>query len=269
MEILEYSEDFGGPMEDFAFQKTVVVYNAGGSIYRAYSRKRYAEPQDIQISDLYGANEIRGALVFPEFQDSFTKAEDPESHQLRLFLKKPSLSPYTPRYPTLIKETWIEEVKTCELLKKHPHPNVAQYHGCAVMEDGTIRGIYFTKYDETLMERVSPLRCSKLDSAYERRGADRNQVERWVEGIERGIRHLHGLGIVHNDLNPSNIMFHGDDPVIIDFDSSRPTGHDLSLVKRTHGWHDGRVMEALPSNDMDALQEIEAWLLGDIHRFRF
>jgi serine/threonine protein kinase len=269
MEILEYSEDFGGPMEDFAFQRTVVVYNYGGSIYRAYSRKRYTEPQDIQFSDLYGTNKIRSALVFPEFQDSFTKAEDPGPHRSSWFLKKPSLSPYTPRYPTLIKETWIEEVKICEILKKHPHPNIAQYHGCAVMEDGTIRGIYFTRYDETLMERINPLRRSKMESTYERRGADQDQVERWVERIKRGIRHLHSLGIVHNDVNPANIMFYDDEPVIIDFDSSRPTGYDLSLVKRTYGWHDERVMEALPSNDLNALEEIKSWLLGDVHQFQF
>ncbi|OGE49588.1 hypothetical protein PENARI_c020G08807 [Penicillium arizonense] len=57
-------------------------------------------------------------------------------------------------------------------------------YGCAVMEDGTTRNIYFTNYDETLMERVNTLRYNRLDSAYERRGADRNQVERWVKGIE-------------------------------------------------------------------------------------
>ncbi|OQD81982.1 hypothetical protein PENANT_c024G02841 [Penicillium antarcticum] len=269
MEILECSEDFGGPMAGLTFQRTTVVYSVNGAIYRAYSRKRYAEAQNIQIGDLYGTNRIQSALVFPEFQDSFTKVEEPGPHHSRWFLKKPSLSPYTPRYPTLIKETWIEEVKACEILKESPHPNVAQYHGCAVLEDGTIRGIYFTSYDETLMERVNPLRRNKLDSAYERRGADQGQVESWVEKIERGIRHLHGLGIVHNDLNPSNIMFHGDNPVIIDFDSSRPMGHDLSLVKRTDEWHDGKVTEALPSNDLDALEEIKSWLLGDVHRFRF
>ncbi|KAJ5766967.1 uncharacterized protein N7511_004583 [Penicillium nucicola] len=269
MEILECSEDFGGPMEDFVFQRTIIVYKTGGTIYRAYSRRRFAEPQDIQLSDLYGTNRIQSAHVSPEFQDSFTRAEDPPPRHSNWFLKKPSLSTYNPRYPTAIKETWIEEVKTCELLKNNPHPNVSQYHGCAVMENGRIRGIYFTSYDETLMEHVNPLRRSKLDFAYQRRGADPEQVEGWTEQIERGIRHLHSLGIVHNDLNPCNIMFQGNDPVIIDFDSARSMGHHLSFVKRTYGWYDGKVQEALPSNDLDALQEIKSWLLGDVHRFLF
>jgi thiamine kinase-like enzyme len=74
-----------------------------------------------------------------------------------------------------------------------------------------------------------------LDSAYESRRADRDQVERWFKEIEWVFAIYMALGIVHNNLNPSNIMFHGNFLIIIDFDSSRPTGHDLSLVKRTHG----------------------------------
>jgi hypothetical protein len=117
MYILEYSEDFGGPEDDFAFQKTIIVYEMSGSIYRAYSRKRYASKEDIQFSDMYSTNKIQGALIFPEFSDKVTKAEkSPECSTW--YLKKPSLSPYSPQYPALIRETWIEEVKTCELLKK-------------------------------------------------------------------------------------------------------------------------------------------------------
>jgi serine/threonine protein kinase len=127
---------------------------------------------------------------------------------------KPSLSPYTSRHLFLIKETWIEEVKNCEILKEDLHPNVAQYHSCAVMEDRTIRSIYFTNC-KTLIECVGTARCKKLDSACERRGTGQNQVGRWVKGIERGIRHLRGLGIVHNDLNPSNIMFHSNFPSLL------------------------------------------------------
>ncbi|KAG6055413.1 hypothetical protein E4U32_006313, partial [Claviceps aff. humidiphila group G2b] len=41
----------------------------------------------------------------------------------------------------------------------------------------------------------------------------------FYEGIERGIRHLHSLGIVHNDINPKTIMLDKlDRPVIICLD---------------------------------------------------
>ena len=268
MYILEYSEDFGDREDDCAFQKTIIVYEMSSSIYRAYSRKRYASKEDIQFGDMYSTNKIQGALIFPEFSDKFTKAENsPECSTW--YLKKPSLSPYNPQYPALIRETWIEEVKTCELLMKNPHPNIAEYHGCTAATDGSIRGIYFTKYDETLMVRVNSARCNKIDFAYGRQEADRQEVKRWVEGIARGLKHLHGLGIVHNDINPCNIMFRGDTPVIIDFDSARPLGHDLLLVKRTHGWHDEKAKVALPMNDMAALLEIQLWLLGEVDQFQF
>jgi hypothetical protein len=268
MEVLEYSEEFGGPADGFAFQKTTVIYQLSGSIYRSYSRKRYASKDDIEFGDLYSTNKIQGALIFPEFSDKFTKAETP-SDCSTWYLKRPSLSPYSPNYPALIREIWVEEVKTCELLKMNPHPNIAEYHGCAVVDDGSIRGVYFTKYDQTLMDRVNPARRSKIDFAYERRGADRNKIDLWLQGIAQGLEHLHGLGIVHNDINPCNIMFQGDTPVIIDFDSARPLGHDLSLVKRTPGWHNTKAVVASPDNDFAALQEIQHWLLGETHQFQF
>ncbi|KAJ5372467.1 hypothetical protein N7517_004473 [Penicillium concentricum] len=259
MYVLEYSEDFGGPEDDFAFQKTTIVYEMSGSIYRASSRKRYASKEEIRFSDMFSTNKVQGALIFPEFSDKFTKAERPLDCST-WYLKKPSLSPYSPQYPALIRETWIEEVKICELLKKNPHPNIAQYHGCAVVHDGSIRGIYFTKYDDTLMAK---------NFAYERRGADRDEIDRWVDGIGPGLKHLHGLGIVHNDINPCNIMFQGETPVVIDFDSARPHGHDLSLVKRTHGWHNEKANAALPMNDVAGLLEIQFWLLGEVDQFQF
>jgi serine/threonine protein kinase len=269
MDVLEYSEDFGGPEDDFAFKQTTIVYEIAGSIYRAYSRKRYISKNEIQFGDMFSTNKIQGALIFPEFKDTFTKAEGSPGHLSSLYLKKPSLSPYTPNYPGLIRETWIEEVKTCEILKKNPHPNIAQYHGCAVVNDGSIRGIYFTKYDQTLMDKVNPARRNKIDFACERRDADRSKVDGWLKGIELGLKHLHGLGIIHNDINPCNIMFQGENPVIIDFDSSRAQGHDLRLVKRTHGWHDEMIKVSLPSNDTDALREIKLWLLGDVSQFQY
>jgi serine/threonine protein kinase len=148
-------------------------------------------------------------------------------------------------------------VKICEILKQNPHPNIAQYHGCAVVNDGSIRGIYFTKYDQTLMDKVNPARRNKVDFAYERGEADHSEIDGWLKEIELGLKHLHGLGIIHNDINPCNIMFQGETAVIIDFDSSRAKGHDLGLVKRTRGWHDQKTKVALPSNDIDALQEIK------------
>lgn len=48
-----------------------------------------------------------------------------------------------------------------------------------------------------------------------------------MRGIEDGIQHLHGLGLINNNLNPSNIMMDGENSVIIDFDSCKVEGAQL------------------------------------------
>lgn len=90
-----------------------------------------------------------------------------------------------------------------------------------------------------------------------------------LAGIERGIKHLHALGWVHNDINPSNIMLDGDEAVIIDFGSCRRAGESLDGAGRTYEWYDERVETALPRNDLDALEEIRIWLGDDSRPFQF
>jgi len=64
--------------------------------------------------------------------------------------------------------------------------------------------------------------------------------ERCFCGIEAGVNHLHSLGIIHNDINPTNVMMVGSgdemEPVIIDFDSCRPEGKELGPKGGTVGW---------------------------------
>lgn len=64
-------------------------------------------------------------------------------------------------------------------------------------------------------------------------------------------------------------MVEGDNAVIIDFDSCRFYGADVSSVKSTYQWHDEKVTTARPLNDLDALEEIRLWLSGDVDRFKF
>lgn len=85
-----------------------------------------------------------------------------------------------------------------------------------------------------------------------------------LHGVEMGIRHLHSLGLIHNDINPSNVMIDEstdkDTSIIIDFDSCRPVGESLEEVGRTFEWYDESVQLSLPSNDLDARYEIREWL---------
>ncbi|KAI1463760.1 uncharacterized protein F4812DRAFT_463320 [Daldinia caldariorum] len=62
-------------------------------------------------------------------------------------------------------------------------------------------------------------------------------IDRCMKGIESGVRHLHTLGFIHNDLSPHNIMMDGDDPIIIDFDSSRRPGEELAYQRFVNLWN--------------------------------
>ncbi|CAG8020086.1 unnamed protein product [Penicillium olsonii] len=268
MQVLESAEDYGGPEDGYAFAKTIVVYEEDGEIYRAFSRKQYASTADIRYADLYSSNKIRCAL-YPQFDDSFTKAEGSAEYLSTLYLKTPSLTTYTPRKPNLIRDAWLREVKTWELLRKYPHPNIAKYHGCFVSETGAIEAIYLTTYDQTLAQKVNPSHLAKGEFVYEKLETEKSTVDEWFRGIESGLRHLHTLGIVHNDINPNNIMFEGETPVIIDFDSARPLGYSLDWVKMTYGWYNHETKLSLPTNDLDALHEMKLWLAGAADQFQF
>jgi len=114
------------------------------------------------------------------------------------------------------------------------------------------------------MEKINPGSLNKSTFILEKdRSAARMMATRYLPGIEAGILQLHSLGIIHNDLNPSNVMITEDDtPVIIGFDSSSAPGTSLDKAKRTYGWFDPDMGVSRESNDLDALAELRVWLAG-------
>ncbi|KAK0439285.1 uncharacterized protein EV420DRAFT_1231926, partial [Desarmillaria tabescens] len=103
----------------------------------------------------------------------------------------------------------IQEARVCETLMKHPHPNVARYYGY-VEKDGLMVGLGFKRYGQTFEESVKKGVILKED------------VESSFDQIKKGVEHIHGLGLLHNNINPSNIMLDADGSLlIIDFDSCR------------------------------------------------
>ena len=74
-----------------------------------------------------------------------------------------------------------------------------------------------------------PQSLNKGDFPSTRHGVvDANRARVYLEDILKGIRHLHSLGLVHNDINPANIMLDNNGTaVLIDFDSCRRVGESL------------------------------------------
>lgn len=80
------------------------------------------------------------------------------------------------------------------------------------------------------MQEVNPTRHMKRKSRSDRQRSKLKDYGSVLAGIERGIKHLHSLGLVHTDVNPSNIMLDWDEAVIIDFGSCRRVGESLEGV---------------------------------------
>ncbi|KAK3349520.1 hypothetical protein B0T25DRAFT_610305 [Lasiosphaeria hispida] len=184
----------------------------------------------------------------PPASSELTRAPDPLPPDC--YVKKPRLISYDRirrgSRPDLIAEFVLAEAKVCEQLMRHPHPNFATYLGFQV-SDGRITGRCFARYQRTLMQEVNPRNFSKRKSRSARRATGRYDYV--PAGMESGIKHIHSLGLVHNDINPKNVMLDGNRVVLIDFDSCRPL--------------------SAPKNDLDALVEIRAWLGDDSATFQF
>lgn len=113
------------------------------------------------------------------------------------------------------------------------------------MKSGRVVALCFKKYKETLFERA------------ERKPEELNK-RKCIEDIRRGIEHLHSLGYCHNDISPGNVMFdEHDTAVIIDFDSTRPVGQELSFKAGTFGFKCEGAKLSKPENDFYRLKKIE------------
>jgi serine/threonine protein kinase len=265
MKILETSECVPLNREEPIF--TIVVFKQDAQIYTARFNGRCISKTDIKTEELENIVKLDESAFQPVYSEKYTRAQASREH----FIKRPNLLSYFPcsqTSKTRIADEVLQEVQVCEKLKLEPHLNIAEYIGCEV-NDGKISGICFKQYKESLQQRLNPEHLNKRAFA---RSA--NLDEKWcssiIEGIKKGLDHLHALGLVHNDLSPSNVMLdERDRAIIIDFGSCRIVGENLEGVGRTYEWYDDGVQTANPTNDLDALAEMRAWMFGQEDEFKF
>ncbi|KAK3320633.1 hypothetical protein B0T19DRAFT_430091 [Cercophora scortea] len=258
MEVVKASQCFE-PVEGgrIKFIYSQVLFLRDGSTFCAKSSSRAIGPR-VCPDTLQDIRRVSTEALCPLLPSGCTIAPGPSD---AYYVKKPDLMSFGgPIDPSSLV---LQELAVCEVLRKHPHPNIAAYAGCLV-SDGRVAGLCFTRYPETLLHKINPgsLNKSALVRSSDRMAA-RKLAARYLPGIEAGILHLHGLGLVHNDLNPANIMITEDDtPVIIDFDGASAPGTALDDTKRTYEWYDRDVRVSQESNDLAALEEIRVWLTG-------
>jgi serine/threonine protein kinase len=244
MEIYEKGEIFVEKDGDYVFDHTKIIFHGDNDeFYYAKTNQRILGSSQVDIDGL-DLNRIPADHVWPLAEPTFTRAPNPLPSDC--YLKRPSLlyyedAPDRSDYGRLI----LSEVEACEVFRSRPHPNIARYLGC-VVKDGRIRGLCFVRYPVTLSQML--------------KDGTRLQSSICLRGIEAGIQHMHDLGFVHNDLNSSNIMMDGENPIIIDFDSCKRVGDRLGLKSGTFG---GALVEeefARRENDIHSLSEIRATL---------
>lgn len=246
MEICEQSEAFVQQNGELVFDHTKLILRRGDDYFYARTNQRQTSAIDVSLLE---TSKIPAENVWPPMDPQFTEAPDPLPPNS--YLKQPSLLYYGDTHATLEDSRQIlTEVEACEILRRNPHPNIAQYLGC-VSRDGRIRGLCFVRYSMTLLQRLKD--TTPFDKAL------------CLQGIQSGISHMHELGLIHNDLNLSNIMMDGDNPVIIDFDSCKPEGDKLGLKAGTVGWAMDDLVYAKRENDFYSLSKIREILIGAEH----
>ncbi|RAL00173.1 kinase-like protein [Aspergillus ibericus CBS 121593] len=258
MKILKSNEAFERINDELQFSYVKYFVQRDGVLYYGKWKNRYHPPstldqleevQQIQTND-------RGPLIQPTWST--------------IYIKTPSLLSYVDGSD--LEQQILREVTVCEILRNNPHPNLATYYGCQET-NGRVSGLCFKRYTCTLLEKANPGHLNKEEFRLSGREHVGEAIRSCLDGILDGIRHLHSLGFVHNDINPANIMFDEDGgPVIIDFDSCRRIGESLkgTETKRTHQWHDPRVEMVVQVNDLDAWQVLRIWLMGGLEeRFLF
>jgi serine/threonine protein kinase len=240
MEICERAQMFIEQGDDCRFDHTKIILRRGDNEY-FYAKTSLRIPQSSQIN----ANELEiipipAGHIWPLADSTITRAPEPPPSSY--YLKRPSFLYYD---ETSGEEEYsrqiLTEVEACEVLRLHPHPNIARYMGC-IVEDGRIRGLYFVKYCTTLSQML------KYRTHFDR--------SRFLREIKAGVSHMHDLGLIHNDLNPSNIMTDGNSAIIVDFDSCKKEGDKLGSKTGTHGWTLDDVEYARRENDFYSISLI-------------
>ncbi|KAM3083092.1 hypothetical protein ACMFMG_003759 [Clarireedia jacksonii] len=238
MEVCEQNEAFKEENGD------LIIVREGDRYYYTITSRRYldnskADPLEFDLVP------IPTSHIWPLFPRHFTRAPKPLPQDC--YIKRPDLIHYgDTETSTEFSSLLLNEAKFCEILRVFPHPNIARYLG-SIVENKRITGLCFVKYDMNLSERVTK------DS----RPFD---IDLCLQGIQKGIQHLHSLNLIHCDLNPFNILMDRDTPVIGDFDSCQHKGERLGVKAGTTGWTSEDFKFARPENDEYGLSKIRDFL---------
>ncbi|KAJ0424788.1 kinase-like protein [Aspergillus carlsbadensis] len=250
MEVIQKHEAFKRSDGKMQFAYVDVYVQQDGMLYSGKWMNRFELPKTLE--DLQEVKKIQTEGRGPEVQGRAWSA---------VYIKTPSLLSFANKN---LEEQIMHEVEACEILRKNPHPNIAAYYGYQET-NGRVSGLCFKRYPSRLLEAVNPGYRNKVAFRASARDLVTGDMKRNLQGILAAIKHLHSLGLVHNDINPANIMIDENGTfILIDFGSCRPIGGSLCTAGRTHQWYDPSVEVSLERNDLDAFHELRTWLTGSV-----
>jgi serine/threonine protein kinase len=129
----------------------------------------------------------------------------------------------------LFQQPWVRgitlrEIRTCETLRLHPHPNICRYRGITSDEKKKVSSLVFDHYDMNLQEMVDEGHTIDMDKC--------------LADVKKGIEHLQSLGFVHCDVKPDNIFVQLQTQrfVLGDFDATHRKGMSLTPNCGTPSW---------------------------------
>ncbi|KAF2803007.1 uncharacterized protein BDZ99DRAFT_548402 [Mytilinidion resinicola] len=133
IEVLETAESFREVDREYKFSHTLIVYRMDNGIYHALSQARCSTTK-VDNQCLTDNIQVPIAAYQPLFPPGLTRAPDPLP--VDSYVKRPRLISYNrlrnSRRPTYIADQVLKEAEVCEIVERHPYPNIAKYLGCEV-----------------------------------------------------------------------------------------------------------------------------------------
>jgi serine/threonine protein kinase len=250
--------------------QTWVLAHQDSKLYFAIYSSRIPEkdldctdPSTWVTSPTAGApEEIIPADVYPEHKPEYTSFESPEN------ANRPDVYYKSYRFGQLLRPRInlvgmkTREIQTCEEIRKHPHPNIAEYLGVWNNDMLSYKWQGKTIRIPLDKERVIKLVFKKYDCNLEE-AVDSGQdidIAHCLRSIATGLEHLHDIGIVHSDIKPENAFVSypktGENTaaqyVIGDFDSAQYAGNFKTGKAGTTPW-------ARYKKDGDVIEEDDDW----------
>jgi serine/threonine protein kinase len=190
-------------------------------------------------------------------KDYLVYTRDGESEGKDVYIKRPRFFYDRDGISEGQRDRLLEEAKVLEMLRQHPHPNIANYRGC-VLHGKFVVGLAFQHYARRIDQVVKDTTGPADNYEHQDQPPDKLAL---LQGIRAAVEHLHSLGLAYNAINPANVMVdEHNQPVLTNFAACRPVGEG-SFILGLEWWNDGYMhYKSSLENDEIGLKKMCEWL---------